>query len=183
MGGGRILNLDEKQALYNDGYVILKKVIPDKILKEARNALTGHISDFDKRLGYDSRMTDLINQSSLNSILSEAIGNFAPQALVMSQFENPQSQANNSTMLGIGTKNPPIMVLPCIWMDCFPSMTHKKPSKVAPKKFITDTLLLGQKVTLGAVQRAWSQPSTAFSRSSDHLEYWKFHSVGLRKSF
>ena len=63
MGGGRILNLDEKQALYNDGYVILKKVIPDKILKEASNALTAHSSGFDKRLGYDSRMTDLINQS------------------------------------------------------------------------------------------------------------------------
>ena len=50
MGDGRILNLDEKQALYNDGYVIMKRVIPEKILKEARNALTGHSSDFDKRL-------------------------------------------------------------------------------------------------------------------------------------
>ena len=63
MGDGRILNLDEKQALYKDGYVILKEVIPDKILKEARNALSGHSSGFDKRLGYDARMTDLINTS------------------------------------------------------------------------------------------------------------------------
>ena len=175
MEDGRILNLDEKQALYDDGYVILKKVIPDKILKEARNALTRHSSDFDKRLGYDSRMTDLINQSSLNSILSEAIGNFDPPSACHVAVRESQSQVNNSTMLGIGTKKPPIMVLPCIWMDCFPSMPHKKSSKVAPKKFIIDTLLLGQKVTLGAVQGAWSQPSTAFSRSSDHLEYWKFH--------
>ena len=33
MNDTRILNLDEKNALYKDGYVILKKVIPDKILK------------------------------------------------------------------------------------------------------------------------------------------------------
>ena len=98
MGYGRILNLDEKQALYNDGYVILKRVIPDKILKEARNALTGHSSDFDKRLGYDSRMTALINNSSLNSILSKQLRTLTLQGLVMSQFENSQSQANNSTM-------------------------------------------------------------------------------------
>ncbi len=98
MGDGRILILDEKQALYNDGYVILKKVIPDKILKEARNALSGHSSGFDKRLGYDSRMTDLINKSSLNSILSEAIGNFDPPSachVAVREFSEPSQQFNN----------------------------------------------------------------------------------------
>ncbi len=98
MGDGRILNLDEKQALYKDGYVILKKVIPDKILKEARNALSGHSSDFDKRLGYDARMTDLINKSSLNSILSEAIGNFDPPSachVAVREFSEPSQQFNN----------------------------------------------------------------------------------------
>ena len=98
MGDGRILNLDEKNALYKDGYVILKKVIPDKILKEARNALSGHSSDFDKRLGYDARMTDLINKSSLKSILSEAIGNFDPPSachVAVREFSEPSQQFNN----------------------------------------------------------------------------------------
>ena len=99
MGDGRILNLDEKNALYKDGYVILKKVIPDKILKEARNALSGHSSGFDKRLGYDARMTDLINKSSLNSILSEAIGNFDPPSachVAVREFSEPSQKFNNA---------------------------------------------------------------------------------------
>ena len=98
MGDGGILHLDEKKALYKDGYVILKKVIPDKILKEARNALIGHNSEFNKRLGYDSRMTDLINQSSLNSILSEAIGNFDPPSachVAVRESSEPSKQFNN----------------------------------------------------------------------------------------
>ena len=76
----------------------MKRVIPEKILKEAHNALTRHSSDFDKRLGYDSRMTDLINNSSLDSILSEAIGNFDPPRachVAVRESSEPSKQFNN----------------------------------------------------------------------------------------
>ena len=61
----RILSFEEKQTLYRDGYVTLKNVIPQKILLGALDALETHDHEFDKRLGYDRRMTDLINRSHL----------------------------------------------------------------------------------------------------------------------
>ena len=68
----RILSFEEKQSLHRDGYVILKNVIPHKILSGALDALKTHDHDFDKRLGYDQRMTDLktdliSNQSLMKS--------------------------------------------------------------------------------------------------------------------
>ena len=73
-----ILNLDQRKSLYNDGYIILRKVISPKLLSNSIEALKSHDHEFDKRLGYDSRMTDLINKSHLNSpvLLNSSFGQY-----------------------------------------------------------------------------------------------------------
>ena len=94
----RILSFEEKQSLHRDGYVILKNVIPHKILLGALDALKTHDHDFDKRLGYDRRMTDLINRSHLKSILDEVIGPFDPPTschVAVKEQTAPSSKINN----------------------------------------------------------------------------------------
>lgn len=94
----RILSFEEKQSLHRDGYVILKNVIPHKILSGAIDALKTHDHDFDKRLGYDQRMTDLINRSHLKSILDEVIGPFDPPTschVAVKEQTDPSSKINN----------------------------------------------------------------------------------------
>ena len=67
----RILSFEEKQSIYRNGYVILKMLF-HKILFKALDALKTHDHDFDKRLGYDLRMTDLINNLISNQSLMKS---------------------------------------------------------------------------------------------------------------
>ena len=93
-----ILNLDQKRSLYNDGYVVIRKAITPKILSNSIEALKSHDHEFDKRLGYDSRMTDLINNSDLKPVLGEVIGPFDPPTschVAVKEQTAPSSQVNN----------------------------------------------------------------------------------------
>ena len=70
------LSLEQKRALYRDGYVILKDVVSEELVATARQ----RIRDARKgeNLGGTREMTDLVNASSITPILTEAMGSFDP---------------------------------------------------------------------------------------------------------
>ncbi|MDG2026140.1 MAG: hypothetical protein P8J50_03465 [Acidimicrobiales bacterium] len=72
----RVLTLDEKRALYRDGYVVAKAAVAPRIVDAALDRIAR--AEKGEYLGYEPEMTDLINQSELTPILRDAIGDFDP---------------------------------------------------------------------------------------------------------
>ena len=70
------LSLDQKQSLYDDGYVIVKNAVDqslvDAALRRIKRAKKGEY------LGPDQTMTDLVNASSVTPILHDVLGEFDP---------------------------------------------------------------------------------------------------------
>ena len=67
---------EQKREFYRDGFLILKKVIPEELaevaLDQIKQAKKG------ENLGGKKEMTDLVNDSPLTPILHEAMGYFDP---------------------------------------------------------------------------------------------------------
>jgi len=67
---------EQKREFYRDGFLILKKVIPEELaevaLDQIKQAKKG------ENLGGKKEMTDLVNASPLTPILHEAMGYFDP---------------------------------------------------------------------------------------------------------
>ena len=70
------LNNEQKQTLYDDGYVIVKGAVEDQLVDTALDYLNSE--EKVNIVGTDSRMTDLVNQSAITPILNEVMGHFDP---------------------------------------------------------------------------------------------------------
>ena len=76
MASTRELTSEQKQSFFDDGYIVLKKAVPDQIVDQAVQLL----DSAEKRhaLSTDHRLTDLINESDITPILRNTMGRFDP---------------------------------------------------------------------------------------------------------
>ncbi|MYD43870.1 MAG: hypothetical protein F4W90_08260 [Gammaproteobacteria bacterium] len=77
------LTADEKQTLYEDGFIVLKDVVPDELTFEARRTIHMFAGRNGLRRGYhdiqtSSALPDLVNKSILGQILRTTIGPYDP---------------------------------------------------------------------------------------------------------
>jgi len=90
------LTVEQKKDLYQDGFIVLKKVISDELVQEALNRIKK--AKKGENLGGEKQMTDLVNASPITPILHEAMGYFDPpvhcQVGVLKQSE-PGDHFNN----------------------------------------------------------------------------------------
>ena len=92
---GAALSVEQKRALFRDGFVHLKGVIPKEITSAARSAIeqaerdpqpadgsvrpTGNRkTDAVRQIGAQAVATDTVNKSPITSILTEVMGEFQP---------------------------------------------------------------------------------------------------------
>ena len=64
------LTLEQKRDLYHDGFLVLKKVIPDELVEASLDRIKR--AKKGENLGGEKEMTNLINASPLTPILHEA---------------------------------------------------------------------------------------------------------------
>jgi len=74
--GRRFLTLEEKRALYRDGYIILKGAVSKEITQAARQRLKA--AKKGDNLGAARELTDLVNESNLTPILHDLMGYIDP---------------------------------------------------------------------------------------------------------
>ena len=77
------LTQDEKQTLYEDGFIVLKDVVPEDLTFEARRTINMFAGRNGIRRSYhdistSSALPDLVNQSILGDILRNTIGPYDP---------------------------------------------------------------------------------------------------------
>ena len=70
------LSAQQKQSLYDDGYVIVKGIVDDQLVDAALDKLNS--TERPNILGTDDAFTNLINASAITPLLHEAMGNFDP---------------------------------------------------------------------------------------------------------
>ncbi|MDP6916887.1 MAG: hypothetical protein QF895_02905, partial [SAR86 cluster bacterium] len=70
------LTLEQKRDLYHDGFLVLKKVIPDELVEASLDRIKR--AKKGENLGGEKEMTNLVNASQLTPILHEAMGYFDP---------------------------------------------------------------------------------------------------------
>ncbi len=70
------LSLEQKQALYRDGYVIVRNAVSAALVEAARARMRS--AQKGESLSGDKAMTDLINASLVTPILNEVMGQFDP---------------------------------------------------------------------------------------------------------
>ena len=68
----KALTLEQKRALYRDGYVIVRNAVPEHLVAAAKR----RIDRGEGLLSKAPEMTDLVNRSSVTPILHEAMGHF-----------------------------------------------------------------------------------------------------------
>ena len=76
MGDAPQMTLDEKRALYRNGYVILRNVVSNDLVAAARRRIRE--AKPGESLHGAKEMTDLINTSDVTPILKEVMGEFDP---------------------------------------------------------------------------------------------------------
>jgi hypothetical protein len=99
------LSLEEKQSLYRDGYIIVKKAVSDEIVQAAleriESARTGEY------VGRAEEMTNLVNASTVTPILNDAMGRFdAPIACQVGVLK-PRPPGDHYNSLGYKDKDFP----------------------------------------------------------------------------
>ena len=70
------LTLEQKRDFYRDGFLVLKKVIPNELVEASLDRIKRAIKG--ENLGGEKEMIDLVNASPLTPILHEAMGYFDP---------------------------------------------------------------------------------------------------------
>ena len=75
-GPAPALTLEQKRALYRDGYIILRNAVSGELIQAARRRIRA--AKKGENLGGEKQMTDLVNASSITPILSEVMGRFDP---------------------------------------------------------------------------------------------------------
>ena len=99
------LTLDQKRALYRDGYVIVRDAVSKELVEAARRRIREARKG--ENLGREKEMTDLVNASSITPILNAAMGAFDPPIACqvgVSKVREPGEHFNN---LGYRDKDMP----------------------------------------------------------------------------
>lgn len=99
------LSETQKQTLYDDGYVVLKGAVEQKLVDAALDSVKS--VERPAIFGSDSVMTDLVNASTVTPILHEAMGYFDPPKSCQVGF-TPVSKPNDRfTSLGYRERDTP----------------------------------------------------------------------------
>ena len=94
----RHLTLEEKQALYRDGYIIVKNAVARELVDAALDRIKrANKGEF---IGTSQAMTDLVNASDVTSILHEAMGQFDPPSICQVGVNKPRAPGDHFNNLG-----------------------------------------------------------------------------------
>ena len=73
-----VLSYEQKQRLYRDGYIVLKRVVPKELTQSARSCIAGVVDADYSQLGTTAEMLNLVNASPLSKVLRNTMGAFDP---------------------------------------------------------------------------------------------------------
>jgi hypothetical protein len=103
--GVEVLSHEQKLALYRDGYVILKNVVPQALVDRALDRIKR--AEKGENLGPANEMTDLVNASAITPILHEAIGPFDPPSVCQVGVLKPREPGDHFNNLGYRDRDMP----------------------------------------------------------------------------
>ncbi|MCY4057260.1 MAG: hypothetical protein OXG44_04585, partial [Gammaproteobacteria bacterium] len=99
------LTLEQKQTLYDDGYIVLKNAVSQELVDAAidriRNPEEGVYA------GSTKELTDLVNASTVTPILHEAMGYFDPPIVCQVGANRVRKPGNHFNNLGYRDKDQP----------------------------------------------------------------------------
>ena len=70
---------EQRQEFFHRGYIILKGVVPDKLVEKAQSRIKN--AEKGENLMAANEITDLVNKSYVTPILNEMMGEFDPPSL------------------------------------------------------------------------------------------------------
>ena len=100
-----LLTTDQRRELYENGYLILKKVVSDELVNAALDRM--HHAKKGEYLGQDESMTNLINASTLTPILRDVMGEFDPPSVAHIAIVNESKPSERFNSLGYLDKDTP----------------------------------------------------------------------------
>jgi hypothetical protein len=99
------LTIEQKRALYHDGYVVLRGAVSESLLAAALGRIKR--AERGENLGGAREMTDLVNASSITPILREAMGEFDPPVACQVGVLKPREPGDYYNNLGYRDKDMP----------------------------------------------------------------------------
>lgn len=99
------LTLEQKRALYRDGYIIVRNAISEELVEAALERI--HTAKKGENIGRDKAMTDLVNASTITPIMQEAMGNFDPPVTCQVGVRRVSKPAEYFSSLGYREKDLP----------------------------------------------------------------------------
>ena len=99
------LTIEQKRALYHDGYVIVRNAVSKELVEAARQRMRN--AKKGESLSGDETMTDLVNASSITPILSEVLGQFDPPTLCQVAVNKRREPGEFFNALGYRDKDMP----------------------------------------------------------------------------
>ncbi len=99
------LSATQKQSLYDDGYVVVKHAVDERLVDAALNCINQ--AEQPQVVGTNQAMTDLVNASSVAPILQEAMGYFDPPKVCQMGILPVRKPSNRFNNLGYRDRDMP----------------------------------------------------------------------------
>ncbi len=99
------LTLEQKRALYRDGYIVLRNAVSEELVAAALARIKS--AEKGENLGPTREMTDLVNASSITPILNEAMGQFDPPIVCQIGVLKPRQPGEHFNNVGYRDKDMP----------------------------------------------------------------------------
>ena len=102
---GRTLTLEEKQRLYEDGYVIIRNAVSDELVTAAQDRIRN--AEKGVYVGAHEDLTNLVNASDVTPVLHDAMGYFDPPITCQVGILRPRKPGEHFNNLGYQDKHMP----------------------------------------------------------------------------
>ena len=156
------LTLEQKESLYDDGYVVLKNAVSQELVDAAidriRNPEEGVYA------GGTKELTDLVNASTVTPILYEAMGYFDPPIVCQVGANRVRKPGNHFNNLGYRDKDQPYYGRSRTWTGCAPSAYRRRFRRGRRRRSTTTTSHRAPRATSGAVPRSWATTACRCSK-------------------
>ena len=99
------LTLEQKRALYRDGYVVVKQAVAPELVQAALDCI--HTAKKGEYVGGKPEMTGLVNASSVTPILHEVMGQFDPPSICQVGVNKVRQPGDHFNNLGYRDRDQP----------------------------------------------------------------------------
>lgn len=141
------MSLEQKQALYRDGYVVLEGAVSSDLIGAARARIKA--AKKGENLFGEKEMTDLVNASSITPILHEAMGYFDPPIAAQIGIVPIRAPGDHFNNVGYRDRDMPYFGAETHVDGMMTNMAPKEPETGTPDEIYQRYIAVGPKGDIG----------------------------------